>query len=40
MLSVVNALIKANASLNLQDGQGKTAMIWGKIIQYSELINS
>jgi hypothetical protein len=28
-LETLNTFIKANASLNLQDGQGKTAMIWG-----------
>ena len=31
-LDIVNALISANASLNIQDTTGSTALIWGKII--------
>ena len=28
-LDIVNALINANASLNIQDNNGYTALIWG-----------
>ena len=29
--NISNALIQANASLNIQDNYGRTALMWGKL---------